>query len=624
MSKSGKGVEQKGFDPYHRWLAIPPGQRPPTHYQLLGISPDETDVEVIHAAALRQSAYVRNFQAGQHADEASRVLSELAEARAVLTDAARRKEYDARLGPQAAHEKRSNQLVTVEPLRERPSEARRLREVRRLRRAGSWLVPVVVGVGLLAATGSMAAIALVLWRVLPPKQQPGPARVALPPAKRPLARVTPALTKSKVVELPLTVKPAHAAITVLSGGATVAGQGESRRLVLRDQAANAEVALRVEAKGYEAATRTLALGRFPAAAPEVVELVPIRNWLRDLPVKKWQAACPKVGQGEHSFSMHPPQRAEGHAATVYDIPGYRTFHSRVTLLQSAVQDSFSPVTFAVFGDGKLLWASGPIQKRGESEECVCDVTGVIRLELRVRCAGQQTWAWGAWIDPYLVECDAFVAEARKARDKRPPPENVQEASFWGPEARSEAAPPTARTDPQQRLEDAVAGPGRWQLIPGGDFEAATDAWEDQYPGLAKGTFSLSMEQAFDGKQSACLVPRQDMPDGGFAWISQPVDLTPGQEYVLSAAFQTRDMASGMLYVQVDGSSLTRIDAIANRQQWQFVWVKFTAVASRVRVRLVRDGFAGEVSKSGEPGFIDCVAITPREAFTPPKANGTDR
>ena len=35
------------FDPYHKWLGIPKDQRPPTHYQLLGISPTEQDREVI-------------------------------------------------------------------------------------------------------------------------------------------------------------------------------------------------------------------------------------------------------------------------------------------------------------------------------------------------------------------------------------------------------------------------------------------------------------------------------------------------------------------------------------------------------------------------------------------------
>ena len=42
------------FDPYRRWLAIPDDQRPPTYYQLLGISEDEDDFEVIDEAALKK------------------------------------------------------------------------------------------------------------------------------------------------------------------------------------------------------------------------------------------------------------------------------------------------------------------------------------------------------------------------------------------------------------------------------------------------------------------------------------------------------------------------------------------------------------------------------------------
>ena len=46
------------FDPYHKWLGIKPGQRPPTHYQLLGIEPDEQDPEVIEEAAVRQTTHL--------------------------------------------------------------------------------------------------------------------------------------------------------------------------------------------------------------------------------------------------------------------------------------------------------------------------------------------------------------------------------------------------------------------------------------------------------------------------------------------------------------------------------------------------------------------------------------
>jgi hypothetical protein len=86
------------IDGYHKWLGIPKDQRPPTYYQLLGIAPDETDTEVIEAAAIRQVAFVRNFQTGPHAEQCSRLLTELAEARLTLLNPEKRVKYDARLG----------------------------------------------------------------------------------------------------------------------------------------------------------------------------------------------------------------------------------------------------------------------------------------------------------------------------------------------------------------------------------------------------------------------------------------------------------------------------------------------------------------------------------------------
>lgn len=85
------------FDPYHKWLGIPKNQRPPTYYQLLGISPEETDSEVITEAALRQTAHVRNYQSSPHAQQCAELLNEIGQAKSILLNAARRKEYDARL-----------------------------------------------------------------------------------------------------------------------------------------------------------------------------------------------------------------------------------------------------------------------------------------------------------------------------------------------------------------------------------------------------------------------------------------------------------------------------------------------------------------------------------------------
>ena len=85
------------FDPYRKWLGIPEDSRPPTHYQLLSIQPGERDPDVIRAAVTQRSAYVRNYQAGKHADDATRLLNEIAAADACLGNKEKRAAYDTEL-----------------------------------------------------------------------------------------------------------------------------------------------------------------------------------------------------------------------------------------------------------------------------------------------------------------------------------------------------------------------------------------------------------------------------------------------------------------------------------------------------------------------------------------------
>lgn len=85
------------FDPYHKWLGIPKDQRPPTHYQLLGIAPGETDAEVIDEAAVRQTTHIRAYQIGEHAAHCTRILNEIAQAKLTLVHPAKRRAYDEQL-----------------------------------------------------------------------------------------------------------------------------------------------------------------------------------------------------------------------------------------------------------------------------------------------------------------------------------------------------------------------------------------------------------------------------------------------------------------------------------------------------------------------------------------------
>jgi hypothetical protein len=85
------------FDPYHKWLGIPREKQPANCYQLLGIQQGERDSEVIEDAAIRQSAHVRSYQLGPHAALSTKLLNEIAEAKATLLNPDKRAAYDAQL-----------------------------------------------------------------------------------------------------------------------------------------------------------------------------------------------------------------------------------------------------------------------------------------------------------------------------------------------------------------------------------------------------------------------------------------------------------------------------------------------------------------------------------------------
>lgn len=91
---SSQDKKTSDFDPYHQWLGIPQEDQPPSHYRILGITDGESVEDVIRAAGVRQSAYVRNFQSGPHGEDAVKILNEIGEAIGTLTDREKRIKYE--------------------------------------------------------------------------------------------------------------------------------------------------------------------------------------------------------------------------------------------------------------------------------------------------------------------------------------------------------------------------------------------------------------------------------------------------------------------------------------------------------------------------------------------------
>ncbi|MDB5346795.1 MAG: hypothetical protein JWP89_5172 [Schlesneria sp.] len=90
------------FDPYRKWLGISAKDLPANHYRLLGLEVFEGDLDVIEGAAEKQMTFIRQYQSGEHAADAARILNELATARLCLLRPATKAGYDANLRQQIA------------------------------------------------------------------------------------------------------------------------------------------------------------------------------------------------------------------------------------------------------------------------------------------------------------------------------------------------------------------------------------------------------------------------------------------------------------------------------------------------------------------------------------------
>ena len=90
------------FDPYRKWLGILPKDQPPNHYRLLSLELFEADLDVIEGAADQRMGFVRQYQSGEYAADAARILNELATARLCLLKPSTKAAYDEKLRKQLA------------------------------------------------------------------------------------------------------------------------------------------------------------------------------------------------------------------------------------------------------------------------------------------------------------------------------------------------------------------------------------------------------------------------------------------------------------------------------------------------------------------------------------------
>src|SRR5262249_22053243 len=113
--------------------------------------------------------------------------------------------------------------------------------------------------------------------------------------------------------------------------------------------------------------------------------------------------CVRGQFSPHGIWMHLPPPFGGTTSVSYSLKKqFRTFNVGVGLNDGP--RSCLPLTFAVYGDGKLLWKSRPVSSPADTQNCTgLSVQGVDKLTLEVSGSGEAQGTHAVWIEPYVME-----------------------------------------------------------------------------------------------------------------------------------------------------------------------------------------------------------------------------
>ncbi len=106
---------------------------------------------------------------------------------------------------------------------------------------------------------------------------------------------------------------------------------------------------------------------------------------------------------DHCLWAGPPygRKEKRSAHYLFKLDGsYREFQGVAGIVDGPKQPE-NPLTFRVVGNGKLLWQSRPIKKRGEVQPFRVSISGVLTLQLYVDCPGSRARAHAVWASPVI-------------------------------------------------------------------------------------------------------------------------------------------------------------------------------------------------------------------------------
>lgn len=356
---------QDDFDGYRKWLGISNQGRLPTHYELLAISLDEDDPDVIQGAAAQRRNFVESKRGEGHDDQVTEILYRIEEAESTLLNTALRRDYDRKMD---LWEKRHKNRQ-VDPIAQR---SRFRSRPGRIVGEDGGIVPTFVKIMAVICLGFgvIAWLSFGMWNR--PQKQP-----EIVQAQQPAIQPQPAI-QQPIAEVPKNQPKA-----------TDTDKPKPTLLVKLPR-----LDLHHHPNGWWSDNGELILGGTNGGSFNRKPLLYEGN--------------------ESKNSIYMSGLTSSEVYVTYNIEGkFETFESIAYISEMFPEQGnpASPLVFKVQGDGQLLWKSNPLTKKREQEHCKISVVGIKELSLRIHCEGKDNWALGSWIEPRLDNSKAAMNSA---------------------------------------------------------------------------------------------------------------------------------------------------------------------------------------------------------------------
>lgn len=412
------------FDPYLEWLGIPASEQPPDHYRLLGVSRFESDAKILRAAADQRFVYLRTFQLSPHSSLAERLLNEIAAAKICLLAPEKKAAYDAEL-----RDASGAAVQTLEP----QSSPQMLPLV--LKEPPPAPPPIQSQPSPLFTIDSAAPVSSIVARVRRGKhaQNRRMARTVLLVAQIVLGGIFGLAAGCFLLSLAYPNHPVLVAVKGFFHAETTSGNGSEDRsqqpsqqgIRSRDNIGDlkttpprspglAEPDSPTGFKDQSEHDNGLSKEESgePAPPDDTNRLPPHTVYLATLEpqevkiFRKTRLTDPPTHAGglkvTHGLFLHPPQpRTSSHVAFHINREFSKMSGGVGISDEMARKQASSQLVFRVIGDGRELWRSRPLRRRGAFESFSVSVRGVEKLELFVDCDGSTGWCHAVWIDPLL-------------------------------------------------------------------------------------------------------------------------------------------------------------------------------------------------------------------------------